>query len=142
MARSIEFEAGCQYSSDDGIEIPTELSIGKQKVELIAKLDTGAARCIVERRYGEQLGLDVEAGRAQRFRTMAGSFVAYQPEVDWVDRPPPTGYPAALRRLHQLPAADDEAALLTEEPDSCNALDIRLLAPIYFSRPRFPRADM
>jgi hypothetical protein len=77
MARSIEFETSCQYVSDDGIEIPTELSVGGQKVELIAKLDTGAAHCIFERRYGEELGLDVEAGRAQRFRTMAGSFVAY-----------------------------------------------------------------
>jgi len=37
--------------------------------------------CIFERRYGEELGLDVEAGRAQRFRTMAGSFVAYEHEV-------------------------------------------------------------
>jgi hypothetical protein len=81
MARSIEFEAVCQYSTDDGIEIPTELSIGNQKVELIAKLDTGAAHCIFERRYGEELRLDVEAGRAQRFRTMAGSFVAYEHEL-------------------------------------------------------------
>src|SRR5450432_2559016 len=81
MARSIEFEAACHYSSDDGIEVPTELSVGGQKVELIAKLDTGAAHCIFERRYGEELGLDVEAGRARRFRTMAGSFVAYEHEV-------------------------------------------------------------
>ena len=76
MAVSIEFAASCHYASDDGIEIPTELSVGSQKVELIAKLDTGAAHCIFERRYGEELGLDVESGRSQRFRTMAGSFVA------------------------------------------------------------------
>ena len=75
MPRSIEFETSWQYASDDGIEIPTELSVGGQRVELMAKLDTGAAHCIFERRYGEELGLDVEAGRAQRFRTMAGSFV-------------------------------------------------------------------
>src|SRR2546422_4676506 len=29
----------------------------------------------------EALGLDVESGRPQRFRTMAGSFVAYEHEV-------------------------------------------------------------
>ena len=81
MAVSIEFAASCHYESDDGIEIPTELSVGSQKVELIAKLDTGAAHCIFERRYGEELGLDVESGRSQRFRTMAGSFVAYAHEV-------------------------------------------------------------
>ena len=50
-------------------------------VGLIARLDTGAAHCIFERRYAEELGLDVESGRAQRFRTMAGSFVAYAHEV-------------------------------------------------------------
>ncbi len=81
MPISIEFAASCHYVSEDGIEIPTELSIGSQKVELIARLDTGAAHCIFERRYGEELGLDVESGRAQRFRTMAGSFVAYEHEV-------------------------------------------------------------
>jgi hypothetical protein len=81
MPRLIEFETSCQYASDDGIEIPTELSVGGQKVELMARLDTGAAHCIFERRYGEELGLDIEAGRAQRFRTMAGSFVAYEHEL-------------------------------------------------------------
>ena len=40
---------------------------GDHKVELIAKLDTGAAYRIFERRYGEELGLDVESGRLQRF---------------------------------------------------------------------------
>jgi len=81
MAVSIEFAASCHYASEDGIQIPTELSVGRQKVELIAKLDTGAAHCIFERRYGEELGLDVESGRAQRFRTMAGSFLAFEHEV-------------------------------------------------------------
>ena len=81
MPVSIEFAVSCQYDSADGIEIPTELCVGNQKVELIARLDRGAAHCIFERRYGEELGLDVESGRAKRFRTMAGSFVAYEHEV-------------------------------------------------------------
>ena len=46
MPGTIEFETSCRYASDDGIEIPTELSVGGQKIELIAKLDTGAAHCI------------------------------------------------------------------------------------------------
>ena len=57
------------------------LRVGSEKVELIARLDTGAACCIFERRYAEELGLDVESGRPQRFRTMAGSFVAHEHEV-------------------------------------------------------------
>ena len=81
MALSIQFAASCYYSSGEGIEIPTELSVGGRKVELIAKLDTGAAHCIFERRYAEELGLDVESGRAQLFRTMAGSFAAFEHEV-------------------------------------------------------------
>src|SRR5881628_2759013 len=70
-----------RYASTDGIDIPTELRVGNQRVELIARPDTGAAHCIFERRYAEELGLDVESGRPQRFRTMAGSFVAYEHEA-------------------------------------------------------------
>lgn len=81
MAQSIEFTAFYRYTSADGIEVPVELCAGGQKVALIAKLDTGAAYCIFERRYAEELGLDVESGRVQRFRTMAGSFLAYEHEV-------------------------------------------------------------
>src|SRR5713226_10459768 len=81
MPLSIEFTTSHRYAHADGIEIPAELCVGTQKVELIARLDTGAAHCIFDRRYGEELGLDVESGRAQRFRTMAGSFVAYEHEV-------------------------------------------------------------
>jgi len=54
--------------SADGIEVPTELRVGAQTVGLMARLDTGAAHCIFERRYAEELGLAVESGRAQRFR--------------------------------------------------------------------------
>ena len=87
MPQSIEFTTAYRYASTEGIEIPVELSVGNQKVELIARLDTGAAHCIFERRYAEEFGLDVESGRAQRFRTMAGSFVAYEHEVTHVDSP-------------------------------------------------------
>lgn len=81
MTLSLGFDASYQYASADGIEIPTELRVAGQMVELIATLDTGAAHCIFERRYAEELGLDVEAGRFQRFRTVAGSFAAFQHEV-------------------------------------------------------------
>src|SRR5689334_1652814 len=65
----------------DGIEVPATLATGNQSVALIAKLDTGAVHCIFERKYGEMLGFDVESGRHQRFRTIAGSFAAYEHEV-------------------------------------------------------------
>ena len=81
MPLSIDFVASCRYASQEGIEVPVELGDGRQKVELPAKLDTGAAHCIFERRYAEELGLDVESGRAQRFRTMAGTFLAFEHEL-------------------------------------------------------------
>lgn len=82
MPVSLEFDTMHQYiDAKDGIHVPITLAIGSQSVELVAKLDTGAAHCIFERKYGEMLGLDVEYNRLQRFRTVAGSFAAYEHEV-------------------------------------------------------------
>jgi predicted aspartyl protease len=81
MPSSLNFDASYRYLSSDGIVVPTELCVGNRRVELLARLDTGAAYCIFERKYAEALGLNVESGRSQGFRTMAGSFVAYEHEV-------------------------------------------------------------
>jgi hypothetical protein len=82
MPVSLAFDAAHHYADAlDGIEVPITLCIGRQSVDLLAKLDTGAAHCIFERKYAEMLGVDVDSGRLQRFRTVAGSFVAYQHEV-------------------------------------------------------------
>jgi len=82
MPVSAEFSFSYRYhSSAEGIEVPVTLGSGVQSVDLIAKLDTGAAYCIFERRYAEMLGIVPEAGRLQRFRTATGSFAAYEHEV-------------------------------------------------------------
>ena len=82
MSASLDFAVSYRYSGAiDGIDVPASLRIGNQSVELQARVDTGAAHCIFERRYAEMLGLDVESGRRQPFRTVAGSFAAYQHEV-------------------------------------------------------------
>jgi len=82
MPVSLDFYASHHYTAAiDGIDVPITLCIGRQSVELLAKLDTGAAHCIFERKYAEMLGVDVESGRLQRFRTVAGSFASYQHEV-------------------------------------------------------------
>ena len=82
MPVSMEFSVSHQYNfSAEGIEVPVTLGNGGQSVDLIAKLDTGAAHCIFERRYAEILGINPESGRLQRFRTMTGSFAAYEHEV-------------------------------------------------------------
>jgi hypothetical protein len=82
MPISLAFDAAHHYTPAlDGIEVPITLCNGRQSVELLAKLDTGAAHCIFERKYAEMLGMDVDSGRLQRFRTVAGSFAAYQHEI-------------------------------------------------------------
>jgi hypothetical protein len=42
-----------------------------------ARLDTGAAFCLFDRLQAELLGLTVESGLPQKFRTVTGSFVAF-----------------------------------------------------------------
>ena len=69
-------------------------------MRLLAKLDTGAAHCIFERVYGEQLGVNIEAGQAKTFRTATGDFQAYGHEVtitcfEW-EFPSVVFFPAAL----------------------------------------------
>lgn len=82
MPASLEFATSHLYpDAADGITVPITLYTGRQSVELLAKMDTGAAHCIFERRYAEMLGLDVESGRLQRFRTVAGSFAAHEHEI-------------------------------------------------------------
>jgi hypothetical protein len=82
MPVSLDFDTSHHYTeAKDGINVPITLWVDRQSVELLAKLDTGAAYCIFERKYAEILGLDVESGRLQRFRTVAGSFAAYEHEV-------------------------------------------------------------
>jgi hypothetical protein len=63
----MEFSFSHNYSSSaEGIEVPVSLGSGGESVDLVAKLDTGAAHCIFERRYAEMLGINPESGRLQR----------------------------------------------------------------------------
>jgi hypothetical protein len=82
MPVSLEFAVSHHYrSAADGIEVPVTLRYGSQSVDLIARADTGAAHCIFDRKYAEILGLNVESGRLQLFRTATGFFSAYEHEV-------------------------------------------------------------
>ena len=56
MPVSLEFDNTHKYTeATDGINVPITLAIGSQSVDLLAKLDTGAAYCIFERKYAEIL---------------------------------------------------------------------------------------
>jgi len=50
----------CYAGPGDSIALPVVLSAGRERVELFASLDTGAAYCVFQRTYAEALGLNVE----------------------------------------------------------------------------------
>lgn len=75
---SLNFEKLLSYdTSETGINLQTMLKLAGKTVSLTAKIDTGATHCLFERRFGEQLGLDIETGIAQNFSTATGTFLAY-----------------------------------------------------------------
>jgi predicted aspartyl protease len=50
-------------------------------VSATAKLDTGSTFCVFEKSYADLLGLDLETGEEENFRTATGSFRAFGHEV-------------------------------------------------------------
>ena len=75
MSYSLRFRILHAYSStDSGIPVPVRISAGSRSVDLLANLDTGASFCIFQREFGEELGMRIEAGERQKFRTATGSF--------------------------------------------------------------------
>lgn len=68
-------------SRPEGITIPVALKAGGIKVELLAKIDTGASDCLFERSYGEALGLRIEAGIRETYSTANSRFEAYGHEI-------------------------------------------------------------
>ena len=74
----LNFEKLLTYDTSKlGIELDVTLKLSGKSVNFTAKVDTGADHCIFERRLGEDLGLKIENGIAQRFSTATGIFLAY-----------------------------------------------------------------
>lgn len=79
-----QFDFGTPHSdagSHDGIAIPVLLRYGRNEIEFSAMLDTGSTFCLFQKIYAEALGVDVESGMRQDFRTATGIFVAYGHEL-------------------------------------------------------------
>jgi len=53
------------------------LKSGREVVDLVAYLDTGANNCLFERKHGEELKLDIEAGDYRIFRSVTGGVDAF-----------------------------------------------------------------
>jgi predicted aspartyl protease len=64
------------YSSP-AITVPLILKPGGQRVDCLAKVDTGADFCLFDREYAEALSIEVERGTPTPFQTANSSFTAY-----------------------------------------------------------------
>lgn len=78
----LSFAQSLSYDTNKiGITLPVLLQSPFDSVRLGAKLDTGASFCIFERKHGERLGFDIEAGTEETISTVTGKFLAYGHEV-------------------------------------------------------------
>ena len=86
MAHLISYRQVIDYPTNEaGITLLVSLAYGQQLLSVEAKLDTGAAYCLFERRYAQRLGIEVESGHPLRMATLTGSFLAYGHELTlWV----------------------------------------------------------
>ena len=82
MVYRLDFDKLLDYDVGKvGITVAITLRLKEQRADFTAKIDTGADRCIFERKYGEQLGLQIESGVTQRFNTATGTFLTYGHEI-------------------------------------------------------------
>ena len=74
----LNFENLLYYDSgESGITVNTTLKLSEKSVSFPAKIDTGSSFCIFERRFGEELGFEIERGLFQRVGTANGIFVTF-----------------------------------------------------------------
>ena len=79
---AIEFSTIHEYDTlKTGITLPVTLVYNSRTIDFEAKLDTGSSHCIFERRFGENLGLEIESGTLEKFGTATVGFFAYGHEV-------------------------------------------------------------
>jgi hypothetical protein len=77
MHYQLNFEKVVQFEvNQDGICLDAEIKYSDSNAKINAKIDTGATYSIFERRFGEELGLEIESGMRQLFGTVTGSFYA------------------------------------------------------------------
>jgi predicted aspartyl protease len=78
MSYQLEFQYLIEYDNGkDGIFLDVEIKYSDQSIKINAKIDNGATYSIFERRFGKELGLQIEKGMRQRFGTATGGFYAY-----------------------------------------------------------------
>lgn len=79
MTHNLEFSYLIEYDTRlTGISLDTKIFIGTDSVKFTAKIDTGSTTCIFARKYGEELGLEIESGDPVKISTAIGSFQTFQ----------------------------------------------------------------
>ncbi len=79
---AIEFSEIYGYDTlEMGITLPVLLKNGSLEIDFQAKLDTGSSHSIFERRFGENIGIEIENGTLEKFGTVTSGFVAYGHEL-------------------------------------------------------------
>lgn len=78
---TLNFNQRVDYSLFDEITVSVRLFWASGFVGVNAKLDTGSKFCIFQPGQARLLGLDLESGTLERFRTAVGAFSAYGHEV-------------------------------------------------------------
>jgi len=69
----LDFVTVHSYSDSNGIvTCPVRLRSGTGSVRIFPTIDTGASDCLFERKWGDWLGLDIEAGEDRIFHTATG----------------------------------------------------------------------
>ncbi|MCU0239787.1 MAG: retropepsin-like domain-containing protein [Pyrinomonadaceae bacterium] len=79
MIHQIDFSHLIKYDTGlNGISFDVEISLIDVSTKLTAKIDTGSTDCIFSRKYGEQIGLEIENGEFVRIGTAVGGFSTYR----------------------------------------------------------------
>ena len=79
MIHTLDFSHLIEYDTRlTGISVDVKINAGENSIEFNAKIDTGATDCIFSRKYGEQIGLDIEAGIPVEISTATGIFKTFQ----------------------------------------------------------------
>lgn len=82
MNYQLSFNRVWNYDAgQSGITVPVTLRLVSAEVAFDAKIDTGATDCVFARRFGEELGLEIETGEKNRFSAATGLFTAYGHEI-------------------------------------------------------------
>lgn len=78
MNYDLSFEKLINYDSGKaGITLEVKLRLNQNSTIVEAKVDTGSTHCIFERKHGEILGFEIEAGERQSVSTSTGSFLTF-----------------------------------------------------------------